>query len=690
VTIAADAGRLEGLTRPDFRSEPGPPLSWIAFAAALAAGSYLLARYVGLGPPQGPWAYWPMQGIMVGILFRRPAREWPPIILVAAAAQVSTIYLARGDLAGGATPVGALAGFVQAALSVAILRRRPSDSYLLDTPRDLAWFVTVAVVLVPLAVTPLTAMAYAAGLGLPYTAVWAPLFAGNSLSVLLFAPPFFARRSAAHAPRPWQAGPAEVLLCQAATVGLAVFTFAGPDGWVRFVALPYSLFPILAWSALRCGPRATALAIIAIATVGAWCTAHGLGPFGSAAFELNRRVLGVQAYLAVLSLTGLVLTALTEERLHSFAELSLRDAIRNAFLESSGDVLALSEADGRFVVMNPAAREAYATAGADPVGFHPRELLPADQAETIEAHVRRVRERGEALAFRETLGRGDAARPFAVTRFPVRDHTGAVRYVGMIARDDSLERELSSRLEGAQRVEVLGRLAAGVAHDLNNLLMVVVGYTRLLLEEPGRPADESAMLRDMSTAGHKAVKLSNRLMALGRGRPAAAGGVVDVDPVIRELDPLLRVLARGSVDVLTRLGAPGARVRIDPTALEQIVLNLVSNARDAIEGEGRITVTTGTVARDRRRWLRLAVADTGSGMDRATLGRVFEPFFTTKADRGTGIGLYTVAAIVRQAGGEITASSEPGAGTTFVVDLPAVPTEDDGGGDRSSTPAGSA
>jgi PAS domain S-box-containing protein len=645
------------------------PLAWIAFAAVAAAASYLLARELALGPPPGPYAYWPMYGVMVGILFRRPAREWAALVVVAAAAQVATIYLVRGDLAGGATPVGALAGFAQAALSVAILRRWAPASPL-STPRGMVWFVAVAVTLVPLAVTPLTGLAFAWGLGLPFGATWAPLFAGNSLGALLFAPPFLCALPARRVEIAWDAHPAEIVLCQAATLAVTLLTFSAADPWVRFVALPYALFPFLAWSALRCGPRPTWLAVVGVATIAAWCTARGLGPFAVPGAELNQRVLGVQAYLAFVAFTGLVLTAFTEERRQAFAEAALRDSVQRGFLDSSDHVLALTDLEGRLVLANQAAQAAFGGGRGDLVGRNAREVLAPEDAATSETDRRRVLERGVPLTFQETLLANGERRPFEVTRFPVRDHNGAIRYLGMIARDATLQRELASRMEGAQRVEVLGRLAAGVAHDLNNLLTLLVGNAGLLLEEPGRSAEDVDMLREMSTAGAEAAKLTARLMALGRGNPSAGDRVVPLDAVVRELEPLLRVLARGNVDVDTRLGAAGAHVRADPTALEQVVLNLVSNARDAITGEGRITLTTATHERDGERWVRLAVSDTGAGMDRATLERVFEPFFTTKENRGTGIGLYTVAAIVRQAGGEIAATSEPGAGTTFLVDLP--------------------
>jgi signal transduction histidine kinase len=185
----------------------------------------------------------------------------------------------------------------------------------------------------------------------------------------------------------------------------------------------------------------------------------------------------------------------------------------------------------------------------------------------------------------------------------------------------------------------------------------------------------------MRDAGDRATRLTGRLLSLGRAT-AAPRRPVDVDETMRGLEPLLQALARGNVDLSLRLGAPGECVLTDPIEIEQVVLNLVSNARAAIEGEGAITVSTRVVGRgdvgpeaaagsDALRWLRLSVEDTGGGMDEATLSRLFQPFFTTRAEqKGTGLGLYTTSLLVRQMGGAIAVASRQGEGATFTIDLP--------------------
>ncbi len=258
-------------------------------------------------------------------------------------------------------------------------------------------------------------------------------------------------------------------------------------------------------------------------------------------------------------------------------------------------------------------------------------------------------------------------RHFVTTRFPVRDPEGAIRFLGAFARENTVERELGERLQRVQRVEVLGQLAAGMAHDLNNLLTVVMSNVGMLRERE-QPAADREMLTEVQEASTRAARLTSRLLALGRARAPEPVPVV-VDDVLVTLEPMLHLLVRGGIDLHLELGSAGMQVMADPIGVEQVVLNLVSNARDAIRGEGRITLRT-TLVRGAS-WLRLEVTDSGAGMDTATRARLFEPFFTTKGEtKGTGLGLYTTSLLVRQAGGTVDAASAPGQGTTFVVELP--------------------
>ncbi|MEO8560523.1 MAG: ATP-binding protein [bacterium] len=678
------------MPRPDVAQSISPPRpghadagraawTWIVVTAALATLGYPIARWVGLGPAVGPWAYWPIQGALFGILFRRPYREWPALGGVAVLAQSLSIYLIRGDLAGGATIVGALTGVAQAAIGAFIVRRLQARDAPLEGATDVASFVLIAVTLVPLAISPISAFAYGRGLGLPFNAAWWPLFVGNSLSVLIFAPPFMCWGRTVPGDEPWLARPAEIAACMVTIVAMSLAVFGAASSWVRYVALPYSMFLVLAWAAMRCGTRWTSIAIVIVASIGSWCSARGYGPFGSASVLFENGVLALQAYLAFAAFASLALAALTHQRRRAYATLSLQSAVQDAFLESSTEALMLKDMDGRLALVNRAAAESFGRPREQILGLRFSELGDAKSAELIASHDRRVIERGEAITFDETLSDATRTLHFRVTRFPVRDHTGAIRYIGITARDETAERELADRLHRAQSVEMLGQLAAGVAHDLNNLLTVLLANTELLAELPGRSSEERELLHDNAESAAHAARLTGRLMALGR-RETLPVAAIPVDDVLRELKPLLNALVRGNVDLVLELHATDARVEMDATALEQIVLNLVSNARAAIVEDGRITVSTSVVVEGpaagpippaTRRRLRLTVTDNGSGMSGPTLAQIFEPFFTTKTGAGgTGLGLFTVSVLVRQAGGAISATSTPGEATSFLVDLP--------------------
>jgi len=265
---------------------------------------------------------------------------------------------------------------------------------------------------------------------------------------------------------------------------------------------------------------------------------------------------------------------------------------------------------------------------------------------------------------------------------PVRDEAGAtVNYVA-VARDTTEERRLHERLRHAQKLEAVGTLAGGVAHDFNNLLTAVKGYAGAALEELRAWDPARADVEEIKRAADRGAELVRQLLAFSR-KQVLKPQVLDLDAAVAGVDKLLRRLAGEQLSLEVVRGPGTWRVRVDPGQLEQVLVNLVVNARDATPPGGRITIATDNVALDEAgahrwpegspgRWVRLSVSDTGTGMDPATVAHVFEPFFTTKErGRGTGLGLSTVYGIVNQSRGFIGVTSAPGAGTRFDVFLPA-------------------
>jgi two-component system cell cycle sensor histidine kinase/response regulator CckA len=252
----------------------------------------------------------------------------------------------------------------------------------------------------------------------------------------------------------------------------------------------------------------------------------------------------------------------------------------------------------------------------------------------------------------------------------------------LIAEDITERRQLEEQLRQAQKMDAVGRLAGGVAHDFNNLLMVINGYTEVLLEQLDQGSAMHNNVQSIQQAADRAVTLTRQLLAFSR-KQLLELKVVDVNTVVGDMERLLRPLIGENIELITRFSSETGHTRADAGQLEQVIMNLVVNAKDSMPDGGRLTLqTSDVIVRQGQsehnfiqpgRYAVIAVADTGHGMDKETQSRIFEPFFTTKEKgKGTGLGLSTVYGIVKQSNGYVFAQSEVGAGTTFYVYLPRV------------------
>jgi two-component system, cell cycle sensor histidine kinase and response regulator CckA len=340
-------------------------------------------------------------------------------------------------------------------------------------------------------------------------------------------------------------------------------------------------------------------------------------------------------------------------------------------LDAVDQAIIATDLDGRVLYWNRCAEELYGWPPEEAVGRDVDELTvprrSAGEADTIWARLRA----GEAWSGEMVVRRRDGTEfHAAIADAPIFNDQGEI--IGVVGSSSDLteRRRLEAQLRNAQKMEAVGRLAGGIAHDFNNLLTAIRGYADFLLDDlPEGPSRDD--VAEIHRVTERAVALTRQLLVFGK-RQVAQPQLLDVNAVVDELhDMLARVLGE-DIDLACSLAPELPAVRMDRAQLEQVLLNLVFNARDAMPDGGRLAIETRLAQSDGA--VEIVVTDSGSGIPPAVLPHIFEPFFTTKGAGGTGLGLSTVYAIAEQAGGEVRARSCEGEGATLTVRLPAAET----------------
>jgi len=372
------------------------------------------------------------------------------------------------------------------------------------------------------------------------------------------------------------------------------------------------------------------------------------------------------------------------------ATLSQSEERYRDYFENAKDAIYVHDLNGCYTMVNKAGEELIGYTREEILQMRISDVVPRQYLDQIHARLKRKLADHSPTIYEVEAIRKDGSRvPVEVSSRLIYENgvpvavQGSARDITGRKRAEEALRASQLQLQQSQKLEAIGQLAGGVAHDFNNMLTAIIGYTDLSLRQANLENSIRRNLEETKKAAERAASLVRQLLAFSR-KQILEPKVLDLNGVVKDMQKMLTRLIGENINLATRLEDELGRVTADPCQVEQIILNLVVNARDAMPRGGKVTIETSNVTLNEKTALRhvavkpgeyvmLAVSDTGNGMDHETQARIFEPFFTTKEiGKGTGLGLSTVYGIVKQSGGNIRVYSEEGLGTVFKVYLPRI------------------
>jgi PAS domain S-box-containing protein len=600
------------------------------------------------------------------------------------------------------TSLAIAAGNTTEALLGAFLVNRFANGYAaFDKGRTVFLFVALAGLLSTTvsATAGVTSLALAGFASWPtYGSIWLTWWLGDAAGAIVLAPVLVLWW------RDWRVAWTRAQFVEALLLAIALVV----SGWIVFFKVTYPLgflcVPLCVWAGFRFGQREAASATCLLSVIAVWGTIRGLGSFGN--YSPNEALLLIEAFMGVTTIVGITVGAAVQERKQAEAQVRMLNTdleqlvrTRTARLQSALDDLSASEA--RLAEAQEVAhigswewtladndvrwsRELHRLYGVDHASYQAFfDVVHPDDRQRVQEIAQRALEDRQPFEYEHRIIRPDGEVRTIQGKGRVVQEGGRVTRIIGTGQDITERKRIDAQLLLAQKREVLGRLVSGVVHDFNNLLTAIGGYTDLILESLDKTNPHSADLLEIRKASERATALTRQLLMFGQ-QQMLEPEIISVNAVIEALGTMLRRLIGDNIIVTTALASDLHGIRADAGHIEQILMNLAVNARDAMPTGGQLTLETANVMLDGRYgfskpahppagpYVALMVSDTGCGMDNLVKAHLFEPFFTTKpSGQGTGLGLATVYNIVKRSGGYVWVYSEPNRGTTFKLYFPA-------------------
>jgi two-component system cell cycle sensor histidine kinase/response regulator CckA len=647
--------------------------------------AYLATAELGLSIPftaGSAASLWPSAAVSLAAVLLLGRGMWPAILVADLAASASRHYAVLPSLGI------AIGNTIEPLVSAMLLRWfgdfRPS----LKRLRYVVHLLLFGVLLGPAAAATFWILFRWVALGIPIADqfdAWFMWLRSDAIAILVITPFILVwSRSLRRSLQPKRLAEAVVSLTLLIIVTCLVFSLPLSSA-IHSYAIEYLSFPFVIWIALRFGLNGATLAMVVTALIAVPNTVAGKGPF----IPHGDPVLVLHIFLGVLTTTGLVIAATISEHRKAKADCeSGQDQLRASeeryrdLFENAQDFIVTLDLEGRFTSANNAVLEISGFSRTELLSMTIFDIMSPSSLEPGRSAFQEVVSGQKRGTTQLELMCKDGRALWVEVRSRRIEQQGVTTSIQSIGRDISWRKRLEEQLLHAQKMEAVGRLAGGVAHDFNNLLGVIIGYSDLLLHQLGIGDPSRQRIQEIKKAGTRAAEVTRQLLAFSR-KQVLAPKIVDLSSIVSDTAGMLLRLLGEDIELITKVSPVGARVKADPAQMEQVIMNLAVNARDAMPRGGKLILETSTAVLGEilhhevpvapGRYVLLAVADTGVGMSESTRARIFEPFFTTKQPgEGTGLGLATVYGFVKQTGGYIWVYSEPGKGTTFKIYLPQV------------------